>query len=46
MTLPVYRVEQVEKYYNEHKAELRAKGIKSASALINFWLSEKLIESH
>jgi hypothetical protein len=45
VTLPVYRVEQVKKYFDEHKAELKKRGIKSASALINFWLSEKLIEN-
>lgn len=45
VTLPAYRLEQVEKYFDDHKAELRKKGVKSASALVSFWLSEKLIES-
>lgn len=45
VTLPAYRVEQVQKYFDEHKAELRKRGVKSASALVSFWLSEKLIET-
>lgn len=45
VTLPIYRLEQVDKYFVSHKAELRKRGIKSATGLINFWLSEKLIES-
>ncbi len=45
VTIPAFRWEQMQKYYKEHKAELRNRGIKSASALVNFWLSEKLIET-
>jgi hypothetical protein len=45
VSLPVFRFEQVQKYFNENKAALRKRGIKSPSALISFWLSEKLIEN-
>jgi hypothetical protein len=45
VTLKAYRLERIEKYFNDHEAEFRKKGIKSASALIDFWLDEKLIEA-
>jgi hypothetical protein len=45
VTMPQYRWEQVDKYFEDHKAELRKRGIKSTSALISFWLSEDLIEA-
>lgn len=44
-TIHVYRLEKIKEYYKLHKVELRKKGIDSCSALIGFWLEEKLIES-
>jgi hypothetical protein len=44
VTMPIFRFEQVKKYFYAHKSELRKMGIKSPSALISFWVSEKLIE--
>lgn len=45
VTLKTYKLERIEKYFNDHEADLRKKGIKSATALIDFWLDEKLIEA-
>jgi hypothetical protein len=44
VTIPIYKWERVQKHFKEHKAELRKRGIKSPSALLIYWVEERLIE--
>jgi hypothetical protein len=49
VTLKIYVWDQMDSYFNKHKKELRAKGIKSTSGLISYCLEhypfEKLFQA-
>jgi len=42
VTIATYVWEKLLQYYSEHKQELRKKGIKSPSKLVQVWVEEKL----
>lgn len=45
VTIAIFRLERIEEYFDQHRKELRDKGIKSASSLISMWIDEKYFEA-
>ena len=41
VTISTYVWDKAKKYFAEHKAELRKKGIRSPSKLVSVWIEEK-----
>jgi hypothetical protein len=44
VSIPEYVWQYVEKYFKEHEAELREKGIKSTTKLISVWIQEQALK--
>jgi len=45
ISIPEYTWERAKRYFEEHKAELRKRGIKSVSKLISVWVDEAALEA-